>query len=56
MPEATLNRTENGLVPQGEGWYVLNAQDAKWIHVGGLGSYCGFEARRTSWCLPAKRC
>jgi uncharacterized cupin superfamily protein len=43
MPEATLNETENGLVPQGEGWYVLNARDAKWIHVPGLGSYCGFE-------------
>jgi uncharacterized cupin superfamily protein len=43
MPEATLNQTESGLVPQGDGWYVLNARDAKWIHVGGLGSYCGFE-------------
>jgi uncharacterized cupin superfamily protein len=43
MPEATLNQTQKGLVPQGEGWYVLNARDAKWLHVAGLGSYCGFE-------------
>jgi uncharacterized cupin superfamily protein len=43
MPEATLNHTENGLVPKGDGWYVLNAREAKWLHVPGLGSYCGFE-------------
>lgn len=43
MPEATLNQTENGLVPQGQGWYVLNARDAKWLHSRGAGSYCGFE-------------
>jgi uncharacterized cupin superfamily protein len=43
MPEATLKQTENGLVPEGDGWYVLNARLAKWLHVPGLGSYCGFE-------------
>jgi uncharacterized cupin superfamily protein len=43
MQEARLKQTENGLVPQGEGWYVLNAREAKWLHVDGLGSYCGFE-------------
>jgi uncharacterized cupin superfamily protein len=43
MREATLKQTENGLMPQGEGWYVLNAREAKWLHVDGLGSYCGFE-------------
>jgi uncharacterized cupin superfamily protein len=41
MREATLKQTENGLVPEGEGWYVLNAREAKWLH--GLGSYCNFE-------------
>jgi uncharacterized cupin superfamily protein len=41
VPEATLQPTENGLVPRGEGWYVLNAREAKWLH--GLGSYCNFE-------------
>jgi uncharacterized cupin superfamily protein len=43
MPEATLQQTENGLVPHGEGWYVLNAREAKWLHSHGAGSYCGFE-------------
>jgi uncharacterized cupin superfamily protein len=41
VQEAALKRTENGLVPEGEGWYVLNARDAKWLH--GMGSYCNFE-------------
>jgi uncharacterized cupin superfamily protein len=41
MPEATLKPTENGLVPHGEGWYVLNAREARWLH--GMGSYCNFE-------------
>jgi uncharacterized cupin superfamily protein len=43
MSEATLKQTESGRVPEGEGWYVLNAREAKWLHVEGLGSYCGFE-------------
>ena len=43
MQEAELQQTENGLVPRGGGWYVLNAREAKWLHVPGLGSYCGFE-------------
>jgi uncharacterized cupin superfamily protein len=43
MSEATLKQTENGRVPEGEGWYVLNAREAKWLHSHGAGSYCGFE-------------
>ena len=31
VPEATLTKTENGLVPEAEGWFVLNARDAVWI-------------------------
>jgi uncharacterized cupin superfamily protein len=30
VPEAPLDRTEHGLVPGGAGWFVLNAQDARW--------------------------
>ena len=41
MAEAALKQTENGLVPEGEGWYVLNARAARWLH--GMGSYCNFE-------------
>lgn len=43
IPEADLERTEHGLVPKGEGWFVINARDARWLHSEALGSYCGFE-------------
>src|SRR5438067_436967 len=32
VPEAPLERTEHGLVPGGEGWFVLNAREARWHH------------------------
>jgi len=31
-------------VPQGAGWFVVNARDAPWLH-NELGGYCGFEGR-----------
>jgi mannose-6-phosphate isomerase-like protein (cupin superfamily) len=40
VPEARLERTEHGLAPQGEGWYVLNMRDAEWRHVDGRGAVC----------------
>jgi uncharacterized cupin superfamily protein len=42
VPEAPLEQTEHGLVPKGEGWFVLNARDAAWLE-GELGAYCRFE-------------
>jgi uncharacterized cupin superfamily protein len=30
IPEAPLERTENGVHAAGEGWFVLNARDAVW--------------------------
>lgn len=35
-------KLENG-VPQGEGWFVVNARDARWWHTEELGLYCPFE-------------
>lgn len=43
MPEAKLTRTEHGLVPEGDGWFILNARDARWGHTDELGSYVPFE-------------
>jgi hypothetical protein len=40
VPEA---KVEVG-VPQGEGWFVLNARDARWLY-NELGGYCPFEGR-----------
>jgi hypothetical protein len=28
--EAQLKRTDAGLVPEGEGWFVLNARESRW--------------------------
>jgi uncharacterized cupin superfamily protein len=30
VPEAPLERSEGGLVAKGEGWYVVNAREARW--------------------------
>ena len=30
VPEAPLERNETGLAPAAEGWFVLNARDARW--------------------------
>lgn len=42
-PEARLVETEHGLVPEDEGWFVLNAREARWGHTEELGSYVPFE-------------
>jgi hypothetical protein len=31
VPEAKLEQWEAGLVPAGEGWFVVNAREARWI-------------------------
>ena len=41
--ETRLAETENGLVPEGEGWFVLNARDARWWHHDTFGSSVTFE-------------
>ena len=43
VPESPLESTEHGLVPQGEGWFVLNAREARWRHVQGRSAICEFE-------------
>ena len=43
VPEARLEQTEHGLVPVGDGWFVLNARDARWRPSEGRGAYCIFE-------------
>jgi uncharacterized cupin superfamily protein len=43
MPEAKLTRTEHGVKPDGEGWFVLNTREVPWSRVKGLGAACFFE-------------
>ena len=43
VPEARLEETEHGLVATGEGWYVLNAREARWHHAEGRPAFCDLE-------------
>ena len=43
MPEAPLEQTDEGLVPKGDGWFVVNARDARWMHTDAMGSAVMFE-------------
>jgi hypothetical protein len=43
VPEAPLEQTEHGLVPNGTGWFVLNAREARWLERAGRGLRCAFE-------------
>jgi uncharacterized cupin superfamily protein len=43
VPEAELVSTERGLVPKGEGWFVLNARETQWWRREGRGALCEFE-------------
>jgi uncharacterized cupin superfamily protein len=45
VPEAGLEKTEAGLAPSGEGWFVLNAREARWRHREGRGDSLPF----TGW-------
>lgn len=46
VPEAPLEQTEHGLVPSGDGWYVLNAHDARWYHTEGRTAFCDLEGEQ----------
>ena len=37
VPEAELKQTEAGLVPASDGWFVVNARDARWFENPGRG-------------------
>jgi len=43
VPESQLLSTEHGLVPKGQGWFVLNARETQWWERRGRGALCEFE-------------
>jgi len=45
VPEAPLQRVDGGVVPTGEGWFVLNAREARWLD-GQFGAYTRFEGEQ----------
>ena len=46
VAEAPVRTSKNGLVTDGEGWFVVNARDSRWREEGPLGSYCTFEGKQ----------
>ena len=46
MAEARLEQTDAGLVPAGDGWFVLNARAARWYLRGGRGARLAFEGEQ----------
>jgi uncharacterized cupin superfamily protein len=53
-PEAKLDETVHGLVPRGDGWYVLNMRDAEWRHAEGRGAVCVVADDFEGWRRPAQ--
>jgi uncharacterized cupin superfamily protein len=49
VPEAPLERTESGVVPAGEGWFVVNVHDAQWFDSTPLGLYVPFEGENATF-------
>jgi len=43
IEEARLERSDGGLVPVSDGWFVLNAADAPWWRSDEFGASCYFE-------------
>ena len=54
VPEAPLEQTENGAVPVGPGWFVLNARDARWRERPGRRSvsFTGSDEWNADWFFP----
>ena len=46
MPEAPLRETKYGLVADVDGWFVVNARDARWRESDAFGIWCDFEGKR----------
>jgi uncharacterized cupin superfamily protein len=46
VPEAPLRETKYGLVADVDGWFVVNARDARWRERERLGRWCDFEGKR----------
>jgi uncharacterized cupin superfamily protein len=43
VPEATLEQTDVGLVAKSDGWFVVNAKNARWFYADGRPALCELE-------------
>ena len=46
VPEATVTEAPVGLIPEGEGWFVLNARDSSWIRSDDRGQDACLDGRQ----------
>ena len=49
MDEAPLERTDYGMAPAAEGWFVVNVADAAWVTNDKFGAACVFEGDAVSF-------
>jgi quercetin dioxygenase-like cupin family protein len=49
--KAALEQTEFGLMPAEEGWFVLNAREARWFDLQGRGRAPGLQGKGDFWQL-----
>ena len=54
MPEASFEEAPSGLSPVGDGWFVVNLRDARWLtsengEKRSTGSDCSFEGRNAAF-------
>ena len=42
VPEAPFEKDDSGLAPRGEGWFVVNAREARWLD-GVFGAFTQFQ-------------
>ena len=47
FPEAAFEETEHGRAHKGDGWFVLNAREARWRQADGRGAVCDLEGETT---------
>ena len=46
VEEAPLREATHGLTPEGDGWFVANAREARWRERRPFGVWCAFEGKR----------
>jgi uncharacterized cupin superfamily protein len=44
VPEAPMERNDQGLAPAGPGWFTVNVRDAAWVHNDYMGDACVIES------------
>jgi uncharacterized cupin superfamily protein len=44
--EAPLRQATHGLTPEGDGWFVVNAREARWREWPPFGVWCAFEGKK----------